>query len=96
MEKLPYCMAQHTGKIHDPTIMLETVASEDLWIWHSFFDRLGSLNNINVLQRYHLFASLARGDALDCNYAVNGHVYTIGYHFANGIYPSWSTFVKTI
>jgi hypothetical protein len=32
-----------------PTIVLEDVASRDLWIWHAFFDLLGFHNDINVL-----------------------------------------------
>jgi hypothetical protein len=61
-----------------------------------FFGLPGSLNDINVLHRYHLFAKLASGEAPDCNYKVNGHYYTMGYYLADDIYPSWGTFVKTI
>jgi Plant transposon protein len=34
------------------TIMFETVASQDLWIWLAFFGLPGSLNGINVLDRF--------------------------------------------
>jgi hypothetical protein len=84
------------GKSHDPTIVLEAVASEDLWIWHCFFGLPGSLNDINILQRSHMLARLAKGDAPACNYTVNNHQYTQGYYLADGIYPPWSVFVKTI
>jgi hypothetical protein len=61
-----------------------------------FFVFSGSLNDINVLLRSHLFAKLASGEALACNYKVNGHECTLGYYLADDIYPSWSTFMKTI
>ncbi|XP_021974802.1 uncharacterized protein LOC110869908 [Helianthus annuus] len=32
-----------------PTIMLKAVGSQDLWIWHAFFDVPGSNNDINVI-----------------------------------------------
>ncbi|GJV19990.1 ALP1-like protein [Tanacetum coccineum] len=32
-----------------PTIMLEAVASQDLWIWHAFYGMTGANNDINVL-----------------------------------------------
>jgi hypothetical protein len=76
--------------------VLKAVASHDLWIWHCFFGLSGSLNDINVLHRSHLFAKLASGEVPACNYKVNGHDYTFGYYLAGGIYPSWATFVKTI
>jgi hypothetical protein len=61
-----------------------------------FFWLTGSLNNINVLQRSHLFARLASDDAPTCNYIVNGHEYNMGHYLADGIYSEWATFVKTI
>jgi hypothetical protein len=60
----------YIGKSHDPTSVLEGVASEDLWIWHYFFGLSGSLNDINVLHRSHLLACLSKGDAPAYNYIV--------------------------
>jgi hypothetical protein len=84
------------GHHHKSTIILEVVASKDLWIWHAFFALTGSLNDINILYRSLLFAKLAEGEASKVNYSVNGHDYTMGYYLAYGIYPTWATFVKTI
>nr|GEW06920.1 zf-CCHC domain-containing protein/UBN2 domain-containing protein [Tanacetum cinerariifolium] len=41
-----------------PTIMLEAVASQDLWIWHAFFGIAGVNNDINVLDNSPLFDDL--------------------------------------
>ena len=87
---------QYTGHVHKPTIILEAVASQDLWIWHAFFGLPGSHNDINVLHRSHLFAKLAEGEAPQVNYIINGHSYTMGYYLADGIYPKWATFVKSM
>jgi hypothetical protein len=38
-------------------MILEVVASQDLWIWHAFFGLPGSLDDINVLNRSSLFQS---------------------------------------
>ncbi|XP_074342791.1 uncharacterized protein LOC141680469 [Apium graveolens] len=88
------CM--YTGHVHEPTIILEAIASKDLWIWHAFFGLSGSLNDINVLDRSHLFEDLAEGRGPEVRYTINGHEYNMGYYLADGIYPSWPTFVKTI
>jgi hypothetical protein len=67
----------HSSHIHKPTIILEAVASNDLWIWHTFFGLPGSHNDINVLERSNVFANLAEGRAPPVNYSVNGHDYTM-------------------
>ena len=88
---------QYIGHDRDPTIVLEAVDSQDLWIWHCFFfGSPGSLNDVNVMQRSHLLNRLANGEAPACNYTVNGHEYSMGYYLADGIYPPWSVFVKSI
>jgi hypothetical protein len=86
----------YSGHVHEPTIILEAVASYDLWIWHAFFGLPGSHNDINVLERSSIFAELAEGRAPPVNYSINNHDYTMGYYLADGIYPPWATFVKTI
>ena len=85
----------YCGHVRQPTIILEAVASYDLWIWHSFFGLPGSNNDINVLKRSHLFFELAQERTPAIYYLINGHDYTMRY-LADSIYPKWSTFVKTI
>jgi hypothetical protein len=75
-------------------MILEAVASEDLWIWHVFFGLPGSLNDINVLNRSPLFQSLTSGIAPQVEYMVNDNKYNMEYYLADWIYPPWATFVK--
>ncbi|XP_021850824.2 uncharacterized protein [Spinacia oleracea] len=78
-----------------PTIMLEAVASVDLWIWHAYFGVAGSNNDLNVLSRSNLFQETLQGRAPQVNFIVNETEYNMGYYLTDGIYPEWAAFVKT-
>ncbi|XP_057739715.1 uncharacterized protein LOC130956733 [Arachis stenosperma] len=78
------------------TIVLEVVASSNLWIWHAFFGISGSNNDINVLDRSPVFDDILNDRASEVNYTINGNNYTMGYYLADGIYSEWVTFVKSI
>jgi hypothetical protein len=78
------------------TVMLEAVASQDTWIWHSFFGVAGSNNDINVLNQSPLFTDVLKGRAAPVEFTVNGRQYDMGYYLVDGIYPEWAAFVKTI
>jgi len=79
-----------------PTLILEAVASHDLWIWHAFFGVAGSNNDINVLNQSTVFINELKGQAPRVQYMVNGNQYNIGYFLADGIYPDWAVFAKSI
>jgi hypothetical protein len=68
----------YRGYKKEPTIILEAVASKDLWIWHAFFGMPGSHNDINMLQRSPIFARLAEGEGPQVNYNINRHDYSMG------------------
>lgn len=84
------------GKIGAPTLILEAVATRNLWIWHCFFGMAGTNNDLNVLDNSHLFDRIVSGEAPACNFVVNGHAYTMGYYLSDGIYPKWATLIQTI
>nr|GEX37264.1 putative nuclease HARBI1 [Tanacetum cinerariifolium] len=95
MSELSWQAQYGRGDKKYPTIMLEVVASQDLWIWHAFFWVACANNDINVLVNSSLFDDLLNDTAPVLPYVVNGVGYENGYYLADGIYPQWSTFVKS-
>nr|GEV20892.1 protein ALP1-like isoform X1 [Tanacetum cinerariifolium] len=77
------------------TIMLEAVASYDIWIWHAFFGVAGANNDLTVLNHSLLFDDLLDDIARIVSYEVNGVTFEKGYYLVDGVYPQWATFVKS-
>ncbi|KAI5348567.1 hypothetical protein L3X38_001454 [Prunus dulcis] len=59
-------------------------------------NRKGSQNDLNVLGQSPVFNDVLRGQGPNVIYEVNNTVYQTGYYLADGIYPRWTTFVKSI
>ncbi|CAL2247333.1 unnamed protein product [Prunus armeniaca] len=78
------------------SIILEAVAGFDTWVWHAFFEVAGSQNDLNVLGQSPVFNDVLRGETSKITYKVNNTVYQTGYYLADGIYPRWTTFVKSL
>jgi hypothetical protein len=49
-----------------------------------------------VLNQSHLFIEQLRGEAPKVEYPINGRQYNLPYYLADGIYPEWPVFVKSI
>lgn len=75
-------------------VMLETVASQYLWIWHVFFGITGSNNNIDVLT--DVFNDVMQQHAPKVHYSINNIEFGMSYYIWHDIYPEWITFVKSI
>ena len=72
-----------------PTIILETVKPQDLWILHAYFEVASSNNDINV------FNDILQGRAPLVLFTIN-EPHNMGYYLADDIYSDWATLVKSI
>ncbi|GJX51851.1 ALP1-like protein [Tanacetum coccineum] len=66
------------GDKSTPTIMLEVVASYDLWIWHAFFRVAGANNDLTVLNNFPLFDDLLDDIAPVAPFKCNGVTFEKG------------------
>jgi len=85
-----------TGKESKPTITLEAVVDARLWFWHAFFGTPGCQNDIVILDRSPLLVDLMYGISPEVSFLCNGQQYNRGYYLADGIFPDWGIFMKTI
>nr|GEZ35339.1 protein ALP1-like [Tanacetum cinerariifolium] len=79
-----------------PFILLEAVASQDLWIWHAFFGVARSNNDVNVLHQSTVLNDLKVGKAPEVPFVANDVNYKWGYYLTDGIYPEWVVLMKSI
>lgn len=77
-------------------VMLEAIVDHRTWVWHAFAGVPGSMNDINVLQRSSCHDDIIQEKLPEVEFTVNGKPYKIPYWLADGIYPEYTTFVKTI
>uniref|UniRef100_A0A0D3CJP9 DDE Tnp4 domain-containing protein n=1 Tax=Brassica oleracea var. oleracea TaxID=109376 RepID=A0A0D3CJP9_BRAOL len=55
-----------------------------------------TLNDINVLDRSHVFDDIIKGQAPNVTFSVNGREYHMAYYLTDGIYPKWTAFIQSI
>ena len=77
-----------------PTVSLQAICSQDLWIWDAYFGSVGSNNDINVFNasavpEYYTSRSISM-----LPFYANETFYQHGYYLTDGIYPEYATFVK--
>jgi hypothetical protein len=68
-------------------IVLDAVASEEVWICHCLFGLLDPFNYMKILKRSNILPRIASKDAPTCNYTVNGHAFTR----SMAMYITWGT-----
>ena len=64
-------------------------------IWHAYFGVAGANNDLTVLNNSSLFDDLLDDIAPVAPFEVNRVTFEQGYYLADGIYPQWSSFVKS-
>ena len=87
----------YTGKDKKPTVKLEAVCTHDLYVWHAFFGQPGSCNDLITLNHSPFVKDVVHKKFQPAiQYWMNGSVDRRWYLLADGIYPKWSIFAKTI
>ena len=93
----------YKGKEDKPSIVLEAVADYHLFFWHASFGYTGTLNDISILSLSPLLDRMLDGsfhtveaESGAIPYDVNGMQFTKLFLLVDGIYPSYSRFVRGI
>lgn len=88
---------QYKGEENKRTILLEGITDGELWLWFVFYRLPGSMNYLNILDKLTTKGSILDGNFPPCtNYSMNEKDPDLLYILADGIYPSYAIFVKTI
>ncbi|XP_076932689.1 uncharacterized protein LOC143598338 [Bidens hawaiensis] len=83
----------HRGDHDGPTIILEAVASADIWMWDALFGMTDANNDIVVLRSSHIFDDIIDRVAPNSSFAANDVKYEYGFYLVDGIYSEWATSV---
>ncbi|GJU43485.1 ALP1-like protein isoform X1 [Tanacetum coccineum] len=94
LEDIEKTYALHEEK-HGLPGMLGKHCDQIFVIWHSYFEFMVPNNDLNVLYGSPLFDDVLADTAPEAPFVVNERTYKPDTIIVNGIYPTWSTFVKT-
>ena len=88
-----------TGNL--PSIVLEAACDHHLWFWHASYGYAGTLNDINILNLSPLMEGFLDGSFEELEdyvtpYKIGDEEFNILYFLVDGIYPTYSRFVKSI
>lgn len=86
---------QYTGKEGIPTLVLEAIADDRTYIWHSFFGSPGSNNDININDRSPMWIKIAEESFPKFTYNMSHGEETNLYYAADNIYPDFPIFMKS-
>jgi len=79
---------QYQGKSKKRSIVLETVADKELYLWHFYISLPNTINDLNVMAFSPCFNSMtSRSFPPPIPYTVNGVERTLLYVLCDGIYP---------
>ena len=89
------------GKNHGPTLVAEAACDYHLWIHHLAFGFPGTLNDLTILANSPLLEKMLNGSFAELEkdvvpFKVAGEDFRRLFFLVDGIYPSWSRFVKGI
>lgn len=87
---------QYQDKDGNRSIVMEAIATQNLWIWHAYIGIPGSNNDINIIDRSPLMVNMMKGVGPSATFHVNRNIYRMLYLLVDGIYPDWPIFLKTI
>lgn len=86
------------GKGAKPERRGDAICDMDLWIWHWQFGFPGVYNYLQILDNSDHFANVLSGSfpSVAPSYNISGQVFNFFYYLADGIYPTWQIFLKTL
>jgi Plant transposon protein len=92
---------QYKGKEKKPSIVLEAISDHHLWFWHTSFGYAGTLNDLSILNLSPFTESLKNGTFSELEkraglvpFEIDGEMFTKLFVLVDGIYPTYSRFVK--
>jgi len=78
------CPVAHHGQYQKPTLVVEAMADDSLYVWHAVFGYCGTLSEDGSFEQ------------LDFSFSVGGESFDKLWMLVNGIYSPLSRFVKPI